>query len=158
MAFAERAVSACVRAMEKGTASEPLVQDILKCKKVDVTPIEQFITHPSMSVRWCAIRIIGEKGNINLLLKAAQSEEDNFNLAEILKQLGKRKADGIEILEQLLRSEDSRLKEAAIQMYRKADKTNPLFPLLFDESDTVVQRIKRYFDEQEREGRQEACT
>lgn len=158
MAFAERVVSACVRGMSDGRANETLVMDILKCKKVNVTPIEPFITHHSRSVRWAAIRIIGEKGNINLLLKAAQSEDDTLNLAEILKQLGKRKAEGIEILEELLRSEDSQLKEAAIQMYRKADKTNPLFPLLFDESDAVVQRIKRYFDEQERKGRQEACT
>ena len=153
MAFAERAVNACVKAMEKGVANESLVQDILKCKKVDVIPIEQFLAHPLGMIRWKAARIIGEKGNAKTLLEAALKEQDNFLLGEMLKLLGNRKAEGIEAFEGLLQSEDFNVKEAAVQMFRHADKTDQLFPLLFDLDDNVVSRIKRYFDEQERQNR-----
>lgn len=153
MAFAERAVQSCVDAFSKGKADETRTQDILKCKKVDVTPIEQFLVSTNLSVRWMAVRIIGTKGNIKILLNAALGESDPFLLEEMLKWLGRRKAEGIEELNHLLRSEEMGVKEAAIQMFRRANKTDQLFSLLFDREDLMVQKIKRYFDEQERQNR-----
>ena len=153
MNFADRAVQMCVRDMEAGMSDELHVQDVLKCKKVDVSPIEKFLISSCASVRWSAARIIGEKGNVGLLLKVAQAEDDPFILAAIMKLLGKRKTEGIEVLARLLESEDFRLKEAAIQMFRDAERTDPLFPLLFDSDDVMVHRIKRYLNEQEQSGK-----
>lgn len=153
MDFGERVVNTCVRAMSNNIANEMLVQDILQCKHVNVSPIEPFLVDKSWTIRWMAVRIIGEKGNISTLLKAAFGEENKFILAEMLGYLGKRKAEGIEALEGLLKNGDSLIKEAAITMFRRAGKPNSLFPMLFDEDDVTVQRVKRYFDEQEKQDR-----
>lgn len=158
MAFAERAINACVRAMSEGKADERLTQDVLKCKNVDVTSLEVFLESPSRDIRLKAARIIGEKGNMQVLLNAALKEEDDFMLVEMLKMLGRRKAEGLEAFGKLLQSDDGLVKEAAVQMFRRANKTDQLFPLLFDSDDNVVNRIKRYFDEQERQNRQNPCT
>ena len=157
MDFAKRAVNAFTKAMSVSMIDESLIQDILKCKRVDVTSIEPFLASPSYNVRQAAARVIGEKGNLDVLLKAAFKEEEPFVLNEMMKWLGKRKAEGLEILEGLLRSDDTLVREAAIHMFRKA-KPDQLFPMLFDEDDNTVQRIKRYFDEQERQNRQASCT
>jgi hypothetical protein len=153
MAFAERAVNACVKAMSVGRGDERLIQDILKCKIVNVTPLEVFFGSPSRDIRLKVARIVGEKGNMQVLLDAALKEEDSLILMEMLKILGKRKAEGLEAFGKLLQSDDGMVREVVIQMFRRANKTDQLFPLLFDSDDNVVNRIKRYFDEQERQNR-----
>ncbi len=152
MGFAERAVNACVKAMSDGKADEQLTQDILKCSKVDVTPIEQFLKSSSRLARGMAVRIIGKKGNTSVLIDAALTEQDTLVLIEMMNLLIERKADGVDRLEHFLRSEDVFIRESAINMFRKL-KIDHLFPMLFDEDDRTVKRIKRYFDEQERQNR-----
>jgi len=150
MEFAKRAVDACVRAMQEGRADEHKAQNILKCKQVDVTPIEPFLKHASSDIRFLAARIVGEKGNVKVLLEAALKEQQTYILVRMLRLLGSRKAEGIEAFEWLLKEDsDSDVKEAAIQMFRRAGKVDQLFPMIFDERDFVVQRIKRYLNEQE---------
>jgi hypothetical protein len=151
MGFAERAVNAFVKAATEGRADERLAQDVLKCKKVDVSPIEPFLTSRDLGIRYMAVKIIGARGNEKVLLNTALNENDPFLLEEMLKWLGKRKAEGIEELNRLLQSEDTRVKEATIQMFRRANKTDQLFAMLFDKDDNTVNRIKRYFDEQEKQ-------
>lgn len=151
MGFAERAVSACVRAFEAGRADEQKAQDILKCNRVDVNPIEPYLKHESFNIRYMAVRIVGEKGSVKTLLEAAKTEKDGFIAARMMGYLGKRGAEGLEAFESLLRSDNPILKEAAIQMFRKSGQTDALFPMVFDESDWVVQRIKRYLHEQEQD-------
>jgi len=148
MGFTERVVESCVRDFSKGCSDELKVQDILRCKKVDVSPIEKFLDHKDYSIKLSAIRIIGEKGDINILKEKAIAEENDLLLVEMLKWLGKRKAEGLEVFTDLLKGDNNLLREAAIQMFRDAGKSDLLFPMLFDKSDTMVNRTKRYLDEQ----------
>jgi hypothetical protein len=148
MGFAERAVAACVRAFNVGKADEQKAQDILKCERVDVSPIEPYLKHESFNIRYMAARIVGEKGNIKTLIEAAKTEKDGFIAARMMGYLGKRGAEGLEAFESLLRSDNPILKEAAIQMFRRSGQTDALFPMVFDDNDWVVQRIKRYLNEQ----------
>lgn len=143
MSFPERAVIACVAAMKKGKVSGHQVRNVLKYKDVDVSRIEPFLNSPYDMVRRNAIRIIGSKGRCEALVCRAQIEEDRTALLEILKFLGERKHSNLDELVYLLQIDDSVVKQAAIQMFRKAD-PEFLTLALFDPDDGTVGRVKRY--------------
>jgi hypothetical protein len=148
MGFTERAVAACERAMQKGIADEGLVHDVLKRKRVDVQRLEIFLTSPDAMVRQKAAEIISKRGRAELVLEAALKEEDKNVLLDMLKHLGK-EVQGIEALDKLLRDKDSFVKEAAISMFRRVGKVDVLFPLIFDTDNSLVERIKRYLQNEQ---------
>jgi len=150
MGFSERAVAACERAMENGTVTARHVRDVLKYKIVDVTAIARFLKSEDDMVRKMAAIIVGEKrGPAQLLLDAALVEKDKAVLMEMLTQLGKH-GDAVEPLTNIINSEDESIRDVAIDMFRRASRADCLFPMLFDRDDKVVERIKRYINEQER--------
>ena len=158
MGFAERAIDSCVQAMESGTISERHVRDVLRCKRVNVQVLSRYLKSDYSMVRRMAARIIGGKGgHIGCVLDAAMKEKEKDVLIEMLSAVSKR-GEGLEALERLLSHEDFVIREEAISMFRRAGRAELLFPLLFDEDDFVVQRIKRYINEQERQNREKACT
>lgn len=147
MSFQERAVEVCRRDLESGVVVETHIRDVLKCKRIDVTSLEEFLNSefPS-SVRWAAARILSVKGRIKEVVKAALLSEDRESLMNFLSILGKQE-DGLEELAGLLTSDDLMVRDAAVDMFRRAGNVDLLFPLVFDQDDNVVKRIKRYIDE-----------
>ena len=149
MGFGERAVAACVRAMAAGTITGRQVNDVLGCKSVNVAPVARFLVSDDPMVRRAAARIIGEKrGPVQPLMDAAMREEDKSVLFEILTQMGKH-PEAVEELANLVNSEDEAIRDVVIDMFRRAGRQDCLFTLLFDRDDAVVERIKRYINEQE---------
>jgi hypothetical protein len=147
MVFAERLIDRCERLFRSGVVEELVVCDILGCREPDVSRIEPYLGSANAEVRMAAVRIIGEKGTIDSLLNAAVGEQDIRVLLEMMMWLGLRKG-GVEALDGLLRHKNSIIREEAIAMFRRAGKTDSLFPMIFDENNLVVQRIKRYIDKQ----------
>jgi len=147
MGFPERAVDACYRDWSTGKVDESHIRDVLKCKKVDVSQLLEFLraVYPN-EVRMAAARIQVEKGIIEEVVKVACITEDRETLLELLAILGKQEG-ALEVLEKLLSSDDKFVRDAAVEMFRRAGKVDALFPLVFDEDDNVVKRIKRYIDE-----------
>jgi len=153
MGFPERAVEACYKAMESGTVTGRHVQDVLRCKVVDVAPLAPFLRSDDSMVRTMAAKIIGEKGGpSDALLDAALHEEETQVLVEMLKQLGKHR-DAVGSLANLINSEDVLIRDVAVDMFRRAGKQEFLFPMIFDKDDKVVERVKRYLNEQEGQSR-----
>ena len=97
MNFAERAVKACVEAMERGVASQRHVRDVLRYKGSDVTSIERFLVHVDPMIRMMATEVVGAKGNIAVLVSAAIKEEDRSVLLNMMRSIN-RKSGGIECL------------------------------------------------------------
>jgi HEAT repeat protein len=126
---------------------ETHVRDILRCRNVDVSALEEFLgeEHPH-EVRWAAARILAVKGRIKEVVKAALLSEEREDILNFISILGKQNA-GLEELESLLSSEDTMVRDAAVDMFRRAGNSDVLFPLIFDRDDVVVQRIKRYINE-----------
>lgn len=147
MVFAERSIRRCEELFSSGTVVELVVCNILRCENIDVTRLEPFLYSLNTEVRLAAVRIIGEKGSIEALLNAAIKESDDRILIEMMKYLGIRRG-GVDALDRLLRDENSIIREEAISMFRRAGETEKLFPLIFDENNAIVQRIKGYLDEQ----------
>lgn len=156
MNFAERAVKACVEAMEKGISSQRHVRDVLRYKDADVTPIERFLVHVDPMIRMMATEVIGAKGNIAILVSAAIKEEDRSVLLNMMKSIN-RKSGGVESLVLLLSSPDLIVKNACIDMFKRLGMADCLFPLIFDKDDALVQRIKRYLEDEERQNSKTAC-
>jgi HEAT repeat protein len=152
MSFEKRAVNACMGSLLAGVVSERQIRDVLACKDVDVLCFEQFLTNDDFAIRRAAVRIIGEKGNAELLLAAALKETDNLVLFEILEYLGKRKC-AIQPLKEMVDSKDTLVREAAINMFRRAGHLDDLFPLLFSEDEALAQRIKRYLEYDDQQGK-----
>jgi|ETNvirnome_2_300_1030623.scaffolds.fasta_scaffold25983_2 hypothetical protein len=148
MTYPERAVNACVAAMEKEKVSGTQVQAVLKYEDVDVSKIEPFLSSENYQVRRFVIQIVGRKGNPEKLVARAKIEKDKELLKLILSELGKGGFKEVEGLAFLLRADSQEVREAAIQMFRKAD-ADELFPFLFDKNDETVARVKRYIHEQE---------
>jgi len=51
-------------------------------------------------------------------------------------------------LERMVNSDDPLVKEEAISMLKRVGKADSLLPLLFDSNDALVNRVKRYINEQ----------
>ena len=148
MTFPERAIEACIKAMEDQKVSPFIVNNVLKCKRIDVTPIEKFLQSPNEMVRMFAVKIIGTKSqNLSVLFQAAKREENHAILLKMLKYIVKQK-DSLQELAELIHSEDVMVKEEAIQMFRKAGRSDCLFTLLLEGDDKVVERVKKYIEEQ----------
>jgi HEAT repeat protein len=145
MSFEQRAVRACMSSMLAGVVSERQIRDVLACKDVDVSCFEQFLANDDCAIRRATVRMIGEKGNAELLLDAALKETNSPVLFEMLEYMGKRKC-AIQPLKEMVESKDTMVREAAISMFRRAGHLDDLFPLLFSEDDALVKRIARYLE------------
>jgi hypothetical protein len=145
--FGSRAVEACIRDWSSGTVDEGNIRNLLKCRDVNVTGMEEYLSksHPS-EVRWAAARVLMEKGQAKEVVAAAMLSQDRESILSLLSLLGKNKV-GIDALESLISSEDTMVRDAAIEMFRRAGKVDVIFPLIFDSDDGVVKRIKRYINE-----------
>ena len=148
MNYSERAVKACVYAMKKGIISLRLVNNVLKCKKVDVSSIEPFLNDKNDFIRKHAVTIIGKKGDASLLVDLALKETSKQVMLNIMENLaGKKQA--LEKIVVLLESKDQVIRNSAIQMYKKEKRSDCLFILLFDDDDKLVQRIKKYIEDED---------
>src|SRR3989304_2189110 len=106
MTFPERAIVACVKAMEERTVSPYVVNSVLKCRKIDVSPIVKFLSNPDEMVRIFAVRIIGEKSkDLSVLIEAAKKEENPDILLTMLKYVVKQE-DALQELVELIHSEN----------------------------------------------------
>jgi len=141
--FPERAVLTCVAYLKKGRVSERCIRDVLKYNDVDVSPVVPFLSHPDPLVRQAAVRIIGERGDVNLLIAVVKNEIDKHVLFEAMKALGRR-GKNLRDLVGFLETSDSLLKQEAISMFRKSGEVDCLFSLLFDEDQRIVEQIKGY--------------
>jgi len=147
MGFAERVVEVCDRDWSAGIVDENHIRAVMKTKQVNVVVLEKFLgPEYSHEVRWSAARILSEKGRVKEVVKAALLSEDRESLLGLLGVLGKNNA-GLEELESLIASEDTMVRDAAVDMFRRAGNVSALFPLIFNEDDAVVRRIKRYLNE-----------
>ena len=146
MSYSERAVNSCVGAMKLGMITIRHVNNILKCKIVDVAEIEQFLDNKNDFIRKYAVEIIGQKGNTSLLVQMALKEKDKQVLLTIMTQLSKSK-ESLEEVVALLDSEDSYIKSSAIEMFRRANRSDCLFSLLFDDDEELIKRIRKYIEE-----------
>lgn len=151
MGFAERAVMACDKAMTNGTLSERHVRDVLRNKKVDVQPLARHISSENLFVRMAVARIIGQKGDVESILDDLITEEDPEVLRQFLCAIGTRGGDSVRALERMISSEDQLVREEAISMLRRSGRADSLLPLLFDRDDSLVNRAKRYINEQKRQ-------
>ena len=150
MGFIDRAVEACARAMERGDVSGRHVRDVLRCERVDVGPFVRFLDAEEPMVRTMAARIVGEKGSSTKeLLDAALKEKDTVVLMEMLGQLALH-PEAVEAMAGLLNSYNLMIRDAAVDMFRRSGRADCLFPMLFDNDDMVVERTKRYLNEQTR--------
>ncbi len=147
MGFPSRAVEACCRDWSSGKVDEGHIRDVLKCKNVDVHGIEEFLNEShSSDVRWAAARVLMEKGQTREVVTAAMLSQDRESILALLSLIGKHKV-GLEALSGLITSEDTMVRDAAVEMFRRAGNVDVIFPLIFDRDDCVVKRIKRYINE-----------
>jgi len=148
MGFGERAIVACRKAMDDGRASERQVRDVLKSRRVDGSLFVPYLSSDELMVRRLAAQIVGAKGPVKELIRAALNEKDRGLLIDMLRWVGKN-PEGIEQLEILLTSEDTIIRDEAVEMFRRAGRPNSLLPLVFSDDESVVERIKRYLDEKQ---------
>lgn len=124
------------------------INDILRCRAVDVSPVEQFLTDEDFDVRFAAIHIVGEKGNAELLVEVVKRETDNGILFDAMRLLG-RKCKKLEELIYLLESENTLIRDEAVAMFRAAGREDLLFSLVFSPNENVVAQVKDYINERD---------
>lgn len=144
----KQAVESCVASMRHGMISERQINDVLRCRNVDVSPIEPFLADENNSIRMAAVRIVGEKGNLELLIDNLKDETTSimFVAMDILGRRGG-SLDGFKNLVFLLESDNSFIRDEAVAMFRRAHREDLLFSLMFSESETVVSQVKGYMNE-----------
>jgi len=149
MGFADRAIEACRRDWFDHRVDENHVRDVLKSRISEALWAFEYTEdyYPS-EVRVAAARVLVEKdeGGIGQVSNMALREKERETLIEFLRILGKKGA-GLDTLEGMVSSEDTMIRDAAVEMFRRTGKVDAIFPLIFDKDDIVVKRIKRYIDE-----------
>jgi len=107
----------------------------------------RFLTDGRPEVRVAAARVVAELGDAAEVVEAAAREGDPNVLCEMLAALGKRGDSGIERLAFLLQEDErSMVRMAVASMFRKAGRTDCLFPLLLSSNDSEVDLAKRCLD------------
>ena len=143
LTFPEKAVMVCCAAMRSGTVRPFHIRRVIQYEKVDVSPIRRFLKkeHPEY-VRRAAVKIIGEKGDATELIDVALNDPCRVVVLEALSHLH-RVAEKLEGVAELLNSEDEMIKEAAMQLFRRANRGDCLYILLFEEDKHMVRRVHR---------------
>jgi len=149
--FPERAVRALVEALRENRVSRHHVNAVLRYKDVDVTEVEEFLDSEDVMVRRFAIEVVGARGFVDKLVQIVKEEEDGGIIRSILMALSNRKLSSDELIE-LLDSENPLIKEAAIQMYRKAGKADRLLGLILSAEDAKTEaRLMKYIEAEDEE-------
>lgn len=147
--FQERAVKALVSALKTNRVSRHHVKSVLRYKNVDVTEVEEFLDSENDIIRRFAIEVVGAKGCVDKLVKMVKDEEDSGIIRCILTALSNRKLSPDELMD-LLDSENPLIKEAAIQMYRKAGKADRLLGLMLSAEDVKMEeRLMKYIEDED---------
>lgn len=138
--------------MKNENISPRHVRDVLKSKKIDVSPIEPFLTHENNFVRKAAIEILVEHGDRKKILPVLLDERDKgvllFGMTQIIDKCPQFK-DLPELTEftKFLQWYDSAIQDKAVEMFYRLGRTDLLTGLLFDERQ--LERIKHYMEEEE---------
>jgi hypothetical protein len=141
----DRAGDACERSMDEGKVSEAHVRDVLRRSR-DGARFVRFLGSEDLMVRTAAARIVAQLGPLEELAKAALVEKDRGLLLDMMRLLAW-KNQHVEMLVGYLESQDGIVKDAAMEMFRRAGKAEYLFPMVFDEDDETVERARRYLHE-----------
>lgn len=138
----EKTVALCVLSFGHGVVSPFQVKNVLKQKDADVSPIVNFLHSEFPHVQLAAIEIIGKQGNLDLLFDLIKEKIPTAALLEVMKYLHQnpKKLDSAVVF---LQSENPSVKEKAVEMFRKAGRTDCLGLLLFSNDDFLVKRAKR---------------
>jgi len=149
--FPDRAVNACVDAMRRGKLSPRHISDVLKYKGVDVTPIEEFLNDSDPMIRTAAVQIIGKLGNKDKIIDLLKTEENKRVMMVAIGMLtGKTDLKRMEEVVNLLNAENPIVRNEAIEMFRKSGRADCLTALLFDDDDSLVNRVKRYLEDEDK--------
>ena len=148
-AFDLRAVNACLNAMESGVICERHMRDVLKCRDVDASKFEKFLSYEDRMIRMGAFRIVARHGDILKLVEAALKEEDRATLVDMMILIGDT-GKGLYEIGSMLSNDDEMVRDEAIELLRRTGQADSLLPLIFDKDDILVERIKRYMNEKER--------
>ena len=146
-AFDKRAVDACERAMRNGTLCQRHVRDVLKAKLPDVSPMEKFLDAEDAFVRLSAARVVGLKGDVSKVISVILKEEDREVLIDMMSIVAER-GEGFGELGKMLIGTEEVVRDEAIETLRRTGQSGELLPLIFDKDDVLVERVKRYMNEQ----------
>ena len=147
-AFDKRAVSACESAMRNGTLCQRHVRDVLKAREPDVESIECFLDNEDPMIRIGAARVVGMRGDVSRVISAILKEEDREVLIDMMSVVAER-GKGFGELGEMLIGRGDVVRDEVIEVLRRTGKAGALLPLIFDKDDSLVERVKRYMNEQE---------
>jgi hypothetical protein len=112
---------------------------------VDVCEISPFLKSKDGFIRLCAARVVAAKGKVEDLVNMALVETNKGNLMEVLRLI-KDSDSAISYLVGFLKSDDSYVREATINMYRRVKREDMLLSLVFDQDEDLANRIKSYIN------------
>jgi len=142
MTFPEKAVVVCCTAMSTGTVKASHIRNVVRYDDVNVKPLLRFLKSDHDHVRKAASTIIGQRGDAAELIDVALNDKSKDVVLEALRWLHNA-PDRVEDVVSLLHSEDPVVKEAAVQMFRRANRSDCLYLLVFEEDDHLVNRVRR---------------
>lgn len=148
LSYAQRAVDSCVKKFRNGIYSSRAVKNILKRDDVDVKEIEPFMKDKGTELRTVAMEIVIRKGDRKKAIEVIKNETSRTVIQKILLVLSDELiGDDIDELSKLASSENSIIREEAISLFRKTGRDDCLLPLLLSGGDDVVDRIRKYMEE-----------
>lgn len=148
MGYADRALKTLLYGLKEGNVKEIHVKNCLKCR-VETQGIEPYLFSNNYGERRAAFSVVSKWGDdINKMFGRMLVEKDSGLLLTAMRHLSEREIN-LEPLVEFLYSEDHAIKEAAIQMFRKTGQEEEMFGLLFDDDESLANRVKRYMGDEE---------
>ncbi len=146
---AQRAVDACMLAMERGRVTPAHVKNVLECEGVDLKPFTQFLyDNHNPFLRKMVAPIVARCEPEKLIEKAHEEVEELMVLSAICQALTEVQYKEVEPLMPILRGENMFASETILRFFVGVGRADLLFPLVFDNDPGLVERVKRYLHEQ----------
>ena len=150
--FPQRALKACLEAMNNGSLSPIHIKNLTKYKnvKIDVEPFKVFLHHKDAHIRKGAISVIFRYGDKMELLEFIKREKDKTNLLfaiKLIKESQEIFKDRIDELIVCLKMFDRVVREAAVETFRCYGRADLLLSLVFETDEELIKRVKRYIEE-----------
>lgn len=139
--------------MATESMSPRVVKDVLRCDKLDVSPVEQYLNSDCHFVRKAAAEIIYTLGNRTKLFDYLNSEINRQNVLYILQIMIKSPGDSRDNYEKisgLLLFPDLLIREKVIELFMKHGRADLMVGLLFDKNEDLIYRVKGYIEEQDK--------
>ena len=142
---AQRAIDDCLRAIESGSLSNRHIDRVLRVDSISSDKMAEFernLFHKDGLIRGRLAEIVAKYGDGQKVIQKMMCESVEV-FAMMAKGVSNAKFRNVDALVDFMHSEDLIIRDEVIRVFDKVGRGDLLMPLLFDDDERIVNRVRR---------------